>query len=820
MWISSSLSFASLAVIGSVLATQPALAQDSDTGASEYDRNVIIVTARKTGESDLDVPIAIQAFGAEQLERQGIQNLQDVAASTPSLTIASGTGTTGGSITLRGVGTPAAGAGPDQAVAINLDGVTVADGMAVRLGQFDMARVEVLQGPQSLYYGKNSSGGVISIVSADPTDNPYAMLRAGYGFEAREVLTEAVLSGPLAEGLGARLAFFRSDMKGYFTNPLARDFALAMPTQTQLNVFGPLPRASHARAPERQMTGMRGTLKYDSDALSVRLKGTWMKQNGASSWETGQLFSCPSGNGIPAPAVSGNVAGIGDCELNHDVSPIGASPPSTVTQAPLSGDGHPYMRIKQWLLSGNIDYKLADGITLSSITGYYDLEVKGVDLLQSAPYPGIAGTDASKRTDFQQELRLSTDLDIPLNGMLGVYYQNGDYNIDTTATIGTPGGFAVLPILPEYWVDSRTYAVFGQLTYDFTDQFQLAAGGRYSDEKRDLQVFSLVLNRFVEDLMAVKSVRSKKFTPEVTFTYKPNPDTNLFVTYKKGTKSGGFSLPAINAPPYNGDDLSFRDENAQGIEGGIKTLLIGGALRFDLTGYWYKYKDLQVTTYDPVALSTGTVNAARMKTYGVQLNANYSPRTVPGFNIGASINYGHARFSEYLAPCWIGQTISAGCDLDGLGNPLAPGATSGGLLQDLSGRQPTAAPDWAGNIRANYDFPISAAGTMLGVSFIANYSDSFESLYSQPVNSRQKSYANLDATLRLFNDDKGWELALIGKNLTDQLRARWAVESPGSPGVAPGTGTSGPGTGADLLAITNAPRTIMLRLTLKPFAGR
>lgn len=809
--------FSSVAVIGAVLAGAPASAQEasaSQQSEAVYTGNVITVTARKRDETDLDVPIAIRALGSEQLAKQGIQSLQDVAATTPSLTIASAGGNSGGTITLRGIGTPPAGPGTDQAVALNFDGVTVAEGLSVRLGQFDMERVEILQGPQSLYYGKNSSGGIISMVSADPTDEPYLMLRAGYGFEAREILTEAVISGPIADGLGARLALYRSDMEGYFKNPLASKFDEGTPSAAQLAVFGPIPRAAYRRAPEGKVEAIRGTLKFETDTLTIRTKGTWLKQTGADSYSTTQFFGCPGGT-IGLGNLS-QVAGISDCELNEYGPAIGRNTDSVSGNDPLYRDGQPYSEVEQLLLVGNIDYEVGDGILLSSVTGYYDVDLAAGEIVTAGVYPSLGSTLSLARKEFQQEFRVSTDLDSPINGMAGVYFQDHDFT--STVSANSPLVPDLIPLngnfpTPIYYQTGKTYAVFGQVTVDITDQFQIAAGGRYTDEKKDLRVD--FLGTFVEDLFNSKATRSKKFSPEITASYKPNSDTNIFVTYKKGTKSGGFNLSALlpgafpNLPePYKND---FEDENAEGVEGGIKTLLLNGQLRFDMTAYRYTYDNLQVTVYDPVSAVTGTDNAAAARIYGVQLNTNFAPRSVPGLNVGLSVNYGHARYTEYVATCYVGQTIAEGCNLS-----FDPGLNAF-TAQDLSGTQPTAAPDWSGNFNASYDFPITSGDTRIGLFASATYQDEFNVIYSQTPGTRQSSSVNVDATLRLFNDDSGWEFALIGKNLTDSLRIRWGVEAPFT-GDATRTGTNLTGGRADHFGTPNAPRTIMARITTK-FGG-
>ena len=792
----------------------PAIAQAQDASqrsssgeSAGLGDNVIVVTARKKAETDLDVPIAIKALGRTQLERFGVQNLSDVAAITPSLNVSSAAGNSGGTITLRGIGTPTAGPGVDQAVSLNFDGVTVADGTAIRFAQFDLERVEVLQGPQSLFFGKNSSGGVVSVISADPTDEFYAMMRVGYGFQARNLVTEAVLSGPLADGLSGRIAFYRSDMAGYFRNPLAT--TTAVPTADQVAIFGPLPRPSSDRAPKSLDTGGRATLLFEpTDALTVNLKGTYLKQKGASSYAAEQNFFCPAGE--PDPNLPANIVGVAECELNHIAGPIGLTSTAEQGGNPLFRDGHPYQELEQYLLVGKIDYDVSEGLSLASTTGYYGMHLLEGSIVTFSPYAGIGATNDVKRTEFTQELRLTTDLDGPLNGMFGGFYQNGNYHSLTSVTVF--GGFVPSP---DYFLDTRTYSAFGQLSYDLTDQVQISAGGRYTNEKKSFRLFSDELGpngAFADDL-GVSQIVSKKFSPEVTLSWHPQTQTNVFITYKRGTKSGGFNLPAINFAPYTGKDFSYEDENAEGVEGGVKSVLLDGDLRFDLTGYRYKYKNLQVTVFDPVVAVTGIRNAAVAKIWGVQMSTNYAPRALPGLSLAGSVNYSHARYSDYLADCYAGQTISEGCNRDANGGIVA----NGGIFQNLVGRPLSNAPDWSGSLTGTYEFAVDSESTRVGVTVGATYTDQYYAINSQPIASLQKSSVNLDAQIRLFDDDRGWEVALIGKNLTDQLRIGWGVEAPFTPfGVDAGTGTNGPRHLADLVGATNPPREIMLRFTIRP----
>lgn len=799
----------SVSVLISGIVPSISYAQDDRPGdvSAGLSENEILVTARKRNESDLVVPVAIVAMGRTQLDRLNIQSLGDVAAATPSLNIVTNTGFSGGSITLRGVGSPATSAGTDQAVALNLDGVTISDGLAIRFGQFDLERVEVLQGPQSLYYGKNASGGIISVVSANPTSKPYAMLRGGYTFESRGWLTEAVLSGPLANGLTARLALYRNDQKGFFRNALTD--STVVPPAGLLAIYGPLLPPKYRRGPDTVDTGIRGTIKFEpNEDLSIRLKGAFLDHRGSTTHSFAHLFYCPAG--VPAPGNPGNVPGIAyACKLDRTALPFGQSATAAVGGDPRFGDGSPINKTKQYLAVGDINYDMSEILALNSVTGYYKHTVFERGNSTLSPYPGIGSVNDITLKQFSQEFRLTTSSDGPFNGMAGLYYQSGDFALNNPVTV-------VQSIFPrsDFYFDSHTYSAFGQLTYKPMQSVEISAGARYTDEKKHMKLFSNALNAFATDL-PVDTVHSKRFMPELAVSWRPDRQINVFLTYKRGAKSGGFSANVLALPPYADDDLAFADETVNGFEGGVKSILLDGALRFDLTGYTYTYKDLQVNIFEPSTASFSTRNAASAKVRGIQLTANYSPRQIPGFNLSGSLNYGHARYGNYLAPCYTGQTIAAGCNLDAFGNVVA----TGGINQNLGGRPTSAAPDWSGNLSANYDLPVTSGGTRIGLSLGATYTGRQNPLPALIPQAWQRSVVILDGQLRLFNDDRGWELALIGKNLTNELRAQWGVENAFTPGfgVNPGTGTTGPGVQSDLLGYSNDPFHVMIRLTIKPW---
>ncbi len=178
----------------------------------------IVVTARRSSERLINVPVAVTALSAAVIERAHVTDLTQVAQMTPNLVIASASSGSGGSISIRGVGTSFLDPGLEQSVGLNSDGVSIGRGHFLNAAQFDLKQIEVLKGPQALFFGKNSPAGVISITSADPTAELSAMGRVGYEFEAKERYVEAYVAGPISDTLGFRVAAKYNKLDGWIKN--------------------------------------------------------------------------------------------------------------------------------------------------------------------------------------------------------------------------------------------------------------------------------------------------------------------------------------------------------------------------------------------------------------------------------------------------------------------------------------------------------------------------------------------------------------------------------------------------------------------------
>ena len=190
-----------------------AQAQDvSSVGASGTadevpdEQNVIVVTARGRAETLNDVPVVVSVVGSDQIQRTNATDLVKIAELTPTVIVGAYKSNGGGSIAIRGISSPANQAGFEQAVSVAVDGVQTSDGRVAQLGFFDVDQVEILKGPQALFFGKNSPAGVISVRTKDPTRDFELSGRVGYEFVGDEIVSDFAVSGPLSDSFGARVA--------------------------------------------------------------------------------------------------------------------------------------------------------------------------------------------------------------------------------------------------------------------------------------------------------------------------------------------------------------------------------------------------------------------------------------------------------------------------------------------------------------------------------------------------------------------------------------------------------------------------------------
>ena len=286
----------------------------------------IVVSARAVEQSVRDVPVAITAFNEEVMDNMALTSFDDIAAYTPSvdiLRISSGNGT---SVSIRGISSSAGSLGIEQSVAIVIDGVYYPQGRSINEGLFDTSQVAILKGPQALYFGKNATAGVISVMTNDPGDELEILGKIGYETELKTTRAEGVLSFPINDRWGVRLALQGTDMSDGWLENTAQDDVYVTFEGSQDN-----PAPKDAENPGEESFYGRVTLKGElSDAVTLRLKGSYSDFE-YNTMTLGEQYECSALNGVPHITLNGDPdpvtgwqrptpLGLGECEANRGSS--------------------------------------------------------------------------------------------------------------------------------------------------------------------------------------------------------------------------------------------------------------------------------------------------------------------------------------------------------------------------------------------------------------------------------------------------------------------------------------------------------------------
>jgi iron complex outermembrane receptor protein len=760
------------------------------------------------------VPVSVTVLGAAQLKALAVDSLQDLRAVTPGISVGEVSGGVGGTVALRGVGTTA-GSNPtfEQTVAVNIDGVQLSRGGAVRVGQIDMEKIEVLRGPQALFFGKNSPAGVISITTADPTSTLESEVRGGYEFNARERQLEATISGPLTDTLGARLVVYGADMDGWRDN-IADTAAAAANAIRPGSVTG-----STNRGPRQKFFFTRGTLKWrPTDSFDARLKLSYADNKGIGYNQAGgfQRISCPNGAPQLAPqstALNGGVANpalatalsVDNCRADATYANGNINPAFLVGSPEGFTDPDGAGNYSQQLYSLEMNYRPKDWLTLTSVTGWAKNEDFRADTYAVAPSDSVAANDFTGNTgytQFTEEARLATALSGPVNFLVGAFYENSELETYTRNVLaGAP--------LFLHNIDGKTQSVFGQAIWNITGTLELAGGLRWSKETKDFAVS----RDGVPQPVAPAAADFKNTSPEVTLTWRPTSRLTLYGAYKQGFKSGGFAAATNTGAAFTTPlNALYLPESAEGFEGGVKALLFDGALRINTAAYDYDYTNLQVNSLDnssgvPV-IRVNNAGAATVK--GVESDFTLRLAATPGLTIRGAANYNDAKYTDFLATCYIGQTVADGCNL--LLNPTTGRYTG----QQLAGRRLVNAPEWTGSLGAAYTSKTPVEGVEWGMNVDGLYKSQYNPHPELHPNAQQDGVVFLNAGVRVFRGDHRWELALIGRNLTEKYRVDVASNVPQT-GIATRTGSTLTGGLADLSGNVNRGREVTLQLTFRPF---
>jgi iron complex outermembrane receptor protein len=763
-----------------VFAAQPSEAQDDST-------NDIVVTARKRDENLIDVPVAVSALSNGTLERRRITTLTDIATAVPNVTIAKQASGSGVSLSIRGIGSTFNDPGIDQTVLINVDGAALSRGFISSIAFFDVAQVEILKGPQALFFGKNSPAGVVSIRSIDPGSSFEGYARTGYEFDARERYIEGALSGPLSNTLSARLAIRYDKAAGYLTNraqpgpnPYEPDFPLV---------------GGNGRVPgDETITGRATLLWKPSDRFSANLKVLANHYTDKGLINALQAVRCGS---TVLPTVQGIADPTGDCRPDTNNS-IGNLPAGIAAGFPGARDGKAFSNIDSYLATLNVQYNL-DTLKFTTLTSYNYNDLLALGFFDATSFARQAGLAKEHGTGWSQEIRLGSDFDGAVNFVVGGYYEY------SRRRVGLLGRVFSAPFDPATGYDITTdreglikgtsVSAFAQFIWNISDQIELAGGARLSHEKKDTEIQNAYVNpanvatNRPQGLILADRFSGTNLSPEVTLTWHPVKHLTIYAAYKTGYKAGGASFPT--SIPANLTKIGFGPERTKGGELGFKGALLDRRLTFSSALYSYRITGLQLVRLE--SLPDGTLasivsNAARARVRGFEAETSFRASNV--LTLRGSVSYNDAKLTSFTgAPCYQGQTAALGCTV-----------TGGVGRQDRSGDPLSKAPKWTWT--SGFDVNVPVSDYIVGLSTDAKYSSSYRTQDDGAPYARQAGFVLLDAALRLRTKDDHWELGLIGKNLTNKF---YLMTTSPRPGGLPG----------DLYGPIGRPRTVAIQGTAR-----
>lgn len=704
-------------------------AAQAQTAASEAVADDIIVTAQKRAERLIDVPLTISVVTGRQLERQSITNIQDLQNATPELNFI---GQPSSGYSIRGSGTQTFARSAENNVLVVVDGVVLGQLTPPTNSLFDLAQVEVLSGPQGMLFGKNASAGVINIsTNAPDPSKPGFLLRLSAG-EQGYLVANAMANVPLGATAALRLTGATDRRNGVTFNRF---------TQDTIDDFNNV--------------AIRGRLLWEATpSLTFNLIGDYENQRGGNNAWTARVAP----NTGPT-SIGGRLAGCG------------------VTPGPENNavclDGPADRKIEGGGASLQADLDVGAG-TLTSITAYRKYLR---DVNTDSDTRPINALNLNRATDdirqFTQELRIGSTGDQRFNYVAGFFFY--DYRYKSLSEQG--GTLGLLPfVATRSFTDDvvqRSYAVFGQVNFDVTDRFSLLAGARHTWDELTATNGTFVNPalgvRFAPafspavDATVTNAVSTKNFSYRVGAQFRPSNDITFFATYSRGYKGPALNnLLAGNAAP-----LIVRPEIPTNIEVGVKTALMGGRLRFDLSAFDTRSKDFQAQTAVVVGTTTQFVfaNASELHFRGVQFNATLNP--FDGLNLNAGVLYNEATYGDFIVQC--NAPFAAGCT-------TAVGATT----INARGRQLASAPKWKVTLGGSYATPLSDAVTGF-VDASAAYRSSQNTSATPDANLVIPAYTLVDGRVGIRSPDSRWLVAVFAKNLFDKRAAGFVFRDPLSP---------------------------------------
>jgi iron complex outermembrane receptor protein len=698
--------------------TPPESAGASSEADGAYQLEEIVVTAQKR-EGDLqDTPVAISAFTGATLEERGIKDIANLQSYVPNLQI--GQEQDGTKISLRGIGLQGTTSISDSGVAFYIDNFYVgrpAGGSAVF---FDIDRIEVLRGPQGTLYGRNATGGVVNVISKQPSTARFeGLVGASYGsrdfFEGR-----GMLNIPLTDIAALRVSAVYSQEDGYIRN------------------LSTVPGTKNGFGSDGDYS-IRGQLLVGTpEQIEVLLFGNYSKQNGTGV--TMSYLERRIGGAPPVQALLRTIpADDPDPLVTNNNFPGYLDIETTTSWVKLTKD------------LGGVEAVIQGGKMWQTSDLVQDFDGSAVDVGQFRKYQTSDATSL--------EARLASTGGGPFSWIVGGYYFKEDVYIIRQVLLNglAPGGVRITlpPFLLDEYGTSRTVAVFGSATYAIIPEFRVTAGARYTDDhKAGRKVTRANFGQpFPPDIPNAQFSGITSFDKinwKVGLEWDAAPDTLVYASVSTGYKAGGFNISS-DASPYD-------HENITAYEVGIKSDFWDRRARVNVDAFYYDYTDMQLTTLGTFGPSNApgqfTVNAGKARIYGIELDTQF--KVTPDLLLMASYAYTDAKFTELF-------------NADPRNN----------VRRDLSSNRVPYVARHALNLGARYTVDLSGAGTL---TFSANHgwhSKKFLREFNDRVIDLVPANGKTDLTVTFDMEGTGLKLTGYVTNLENDIERNNIYVSPG-----------------------------------------
>jgi len=704
--------FASAAMAAAVLPLSSVMAQDITL-------EEIVVTAQRRETSLQETPVAVTALSALQIERQQVTETIDLIRSIPNMQ-GNNNVTIGlsNSYFLRGIGNTESIATFDVPVGTYVDDIYIARQNGNNIELVDIERIEVLRGPQGTLFGRNTTGGAISIITRKPQDEFEAKGEISYG-RFDEMRAKGSVNIPISDKVLTNISGYYMNDDGWMTSLTTGDkynFQDAWGVRGAVRVL-PSDNVSwdvsmDYSTTDHQNLGASVDSSQSGTNRSASSSGPWQGANGRENFT--DLVNCKTGDTALAWLANG-------CTANE---------------------------VYGYNIYSNIAVDASDNLSVNIITGYRNLDHSFVSpLLDNNPQNSLGldefflANDGS-HNQFSQEVKFNFDaMDGRFNLVTGFFYMNETNFTEFTDLIRIPGlPFNIQIADRDMENNTESFAWYGQADFEIIENLTLTAGLRWTDEKKTVDIDFLDAAGAVvfteDDIPSPDAFSTVRWTPRFALQYAMSDDVMVYASATNGFKSGGWNARSTTANSFR----SFDEEKVWSYEAGLRSEFLDNRLRLNLTVYDANYDDIQIATVLPGTATFVTENGGNTNNRGAEIEA--SALVTDGLTVFANIGFMDAEF----------KSLSD--------RALASGFTSGTV--------PVRSPDYTGQVGFSYVTGLDSLEGDLNVNADFQVTDNFHVNNQNAPEGFNLGYETLNASIGYEAEDGSWGVSLGCKNCLDE----------------------------------------------------